>query len=896
MASRVISAVLTLKDKNFGSGVKKASGEMTDFQRRVQQTKNNINDFSQSSVSSLKNIGAVAGGVAATGIAALGVSVAQTAIEMDKAFRKLGAQTGATGAQLAAMESTVKEAFRNGYGESIGQLANDMAVLKQNLGTVDEKTLESAQILGQLSENADIDSVARALRSMTASFPGATQQQSMDLITRTLQVGGDASGDLLDTFNEYSGIIASTGIEMDTFANIMVNGAKAGARNYDVVADTLKEFNILAKSGSKDTVAAFKALGMDASKVAADLAAGGERGEKAYYDTMKALSALDDEAKYSVGVALMGTKFEDLEVKTIEALGTGIDLLGEYEGATQKAGKAIESGFGFRMNKVWNDIKVGAAEAFTNAGGTELLDGLATKAEELAPKIETMVTKATDFANAIRDNWPVIKEVMIGVGVFAGTLKTIEIGVAAVTTAQWLWNAAMAANPVTWVVLGIAGLVAAGVLLYRNWDTVREKTSNLWDKLGEFKGIANIVLGPLDDLIRLAVDLGENWDSTKGIWENVWGSMTRVATTSVNEIIGSINWILNKLGFDSKIPKVSVPKYANGTDGHPGGLAILGDGGQRELFMTPDGQMGLSPAVDTLMDLPKGTQVLSGKDTANLLGVPAYKEGIGSKIKDFASDIWGFVSDPSKLFEKALSTFGVEVPKMAGVFGDIAKGSFTFIKNKAIEFVTKKVSDFGSFGNVKGGIAAPSQVKAWISQALAITGTPMSWMPAMLIKAQKESGFNPRAINLWDSNAKKGTPSKGLFQTIDPTFNAYKMKGMNDIWNPVHNAVAAIRYIKSRYGSVFNTPGIKSMMRGGAYRGYRKGGFVPSTQTAWVGEEGPELVQLPGGSRVYNNRDSMKMTNGKSINYFTININGNKSVNEILNELIPELKKRLANI
>lgn len=41
---------------------------------------------------------------------------------------------------------------------------------------------------------------------------------------------------------------------------------------------------------------------------------------------------------------------------------------------------------------------------------------------------------------------------------------------------------------------------------------------------------------------------------------------------------------------------------------------------------------------------------------------------------------------------------------------------------------------------------------------------------------------------------------------------------MNDIFNPVHNAVAAINYIKSRYGSPFNTPGIKSMARGGAYK------------------------------------------------------------------------------
>ena len=80
-------------------------------------------------------------------------------------------------------------------------------------------------------------------------------------------------------------------------------------------------------------------------------------------------------------------------------------------------------------------------------------------------------------------------------------------------------------------------------------------------------------------------------------------------------------------------------------------------------------------------------------------------------------------------------------------------------------------------------------------------------------------------------------------QTIKPTFDAYKKKGLNDIMNPVHNAVAAIRYIKKRYGSVFNTPGIKSMMNGGPYKGYAKGGFfLNGPQMGLFGEGGPEMA------------------------------------------------------
>ncbi|TYS45281.1 transglycosylase SLT domain-containing protein [Bacillus pumilus] len=139
-------------------------------------------------------------------------------------------------------------------------------------------------------------------------------------------------------------------------------------------------------------------------------------------------------------------------------------------------------------------------------------------------------------------------------------------------------------------------------------------------------------------------------------------------------------------------------------------------------------------------------------------------------------------------------------------------------------------------GAFSGMGASNLNVKQWLMAAIMATGTSMSWLPGLMTIAQHESRGNPRAINLWDSNAKKGTPSKGLMQTIGPTFNSNKGKGMNDIWNPIHNAVAAINYIKGRYGTVFNTPGLRSMRRGGPYKGYANGGLITQEQVARVGE------------------------------------------------------------
>ncbi|MFE7801411.1 transglycosylase SLT domain-containing protein [Nocardia sp. NPDC057440] len=69
----------------------------------------------------------------------------------------------------------------------------------------------------------------------------------------------------------------------------------------------------------------------------------------------------------------------------------------------------------------------------------------------------------------------------------------------------------------------------------------------------------------------------------------------------------------------------------------------------------------------------------------------------------------------------------------------------------------------------------------------------------------RESGGDPHAINLWDSNAAAGIPSKGLLQVIDPTFATYHVDGTPfDIWDPVANITAACNYAANRYGSMDN--------------------------------------------------------------------------------------------
>nr|DAS03764.1 MAG TPA: minor tail protein [Caudoviricetes sp.] len=142
---------------------------------------------------------------------------------------------------------------------------------------------------------------------------------------------------------------------------------------------------------------------------------------------------------------------------------------------------------------------------------------------------------------------------------------------------------------------------------------------------------------------------------------------------------------------------------------------------------------------------------------------------------------------------------------------------------------------------ISGDSVGGSGVERWRNvaiRALKMTGQySTANLNALLNQMRTESNGNPKAINLWDPNAMKGTPSKGLMQVIDPTFRQYAMPGFNsNIYDPLSNILASIRYALATYGSLTN-----------AYRGvgYENGGIITKEHIARVGEGNKEEVVIP---------------------------------------------------
>lgn len=225
-----------------------------------------------------------------------------------------------------------------------------------------------------------------------------------------------------------------------------------------------------------------------------------------------------------------------------------------------------------------------------------------------------------------------------------------------------------------------------------SFDTMKTNAS---EAFGKINGWAN-ELGE-----KIGKGLGNGAKKVKEGAGKIFNGMVGVIGKGVNGVISGINWVLSKVGAgDSALKKWTIPTYAKGTGYHPGGPALVNDGlgsNYQEAYRTPDGRTGIFPAQRNLMvNLPKGTSVLSGPKTTAMYGVPAYANGIGEWLKEkwdgakeIASDIWSYASNPKKLLNSAISKFvnlkGAVEPALSmakGSVGTIAEGSYEWFKSK----------------------------------------------------------------------------------------------------------------------------------------------------------------------------------------------------------------------
>ena len=372
-------------------------------------------------------------------------------------------------------------------------------------------------------------------------------------------------------------------------------------------------------------------------------------------------------------------------------------------------------------------------------------------------------------------------------------------------------------------------------------DLNLDNLNGLWESLKGAKGVSSdtftVVSENVDKIVdkitnlpqQMADGIKSGGDALKDSLVSIWVEAAKAMAQPVNKVIEGANWILKEFGSDKRV--ASWTPYARGTDGHKGGNALVNDGRGAELVQMPNGSTFIPQGRNVFIpNAPKGMKVLSAEQTANMLGRKNptfhYANGTGD------IDIWSYMDDAKGLISQMDKKF-VNYDGLSGFPLHAGQSMVSIVEGEMSGWANKLYDEMGA--KSIGSYVASAGVEQWrstVMQALKMTGQySEDNVKRTLYQMQTESGGNPKAINLWDSNAKKGIPSKGLMQVIDPTFRAYAMPGFSNIYDPLSNILASIRYAVSRYGS---------LARAYQGHGYANGGIA--NKPSIFGEDGEEMA------------------------------------------------------
>lgn len=379
------------------------------------------------------------------------------------------------------------------------------------------------------------------------------------------------------------------------------------------------------------------------------------------------------------------------------------------------------------------------------------------------------------------------------------------------------------AKPIERIFNSIAKVVS------RTWRTVERTTQRVWNSI---ERIINRTLGGVWKFVRDKFDdmkdaIDDAMNGIKKIWDSIWDAMSDKVKAVWDTIKGVVTAGINAIGgfwntgadglekvagfFGAKVKIPHMKKLAGGTAGRQGEnmLAMVNDQEgplYREAIFRNTGHIEVPEGRNVITRLQPGDAVMPAKQTAKLLGIPRYEGGFGDwfgKAWNYASSKIGnledMIDDKLDAIEDALKdplgtlvkiyTHGTNSAKV--MWHDIAEdGARNKIPHYAEQWFKdllkkqeEKLDEVGGNGPISASLIRRAAHKMKVDVS---AGDIQKIMNVIM----HESRGQAHAINNWDSNAKAGTPSKGILQFIEPTFRSYAMPGHTNIWSPYDQLLA----------------------------------------------------------------------------------------------------------
>ncbi|WP_406336648.1 phage tail tape measure protein [Streptomyces zaomyceticus] len=467
---------------------------------RISMDSSGVEEGAQETTSRLDGLAAPA---AAAGIAAGAVFAAGIAGAMDiaEAQHELKDSLGLTEQEAERAGGIAGDVFSDGFGESLEEVTTGLATVTQAMGKLGDFTDAELQDMTKsalgLAKKLEVDVAEASTAAGQLIKQGLVKDgtEAFDVLAKAAQVLPKSMlADVPAVVQEYGTHFKRIGLDAKTAFGMMSQFVKAGGKDIDQAADVLHEFARITSEETDRATEGFKALGLDGTKMLADIGKGGKPAADALQLTLEKLRGVADPAKRAqLGVALFG-----------DMAGEAADALLAMNPETAKAASGMDTAAG-ASKKLTDSMEASPAQQMDAAMRTLQM----TLGEAFLPILKSVSTFIGENKDAIKEWMPVVLLLVGALGLMAAAI--------------WIVNIAMMANPVGLIIAGIVALIAIVVILVMKWDEVKAALLAYWEQM---KADA---LRIWNALTKFFVDA---WNKTKEDALRVWNAITGFLTAA----------------------------------------------------------------------------------------------------------------------------------------------------------------------------------------------------------------------------------------------------------------------------------------------------------------------------------------------------------------------------
>lgn len=583
--NKVINTVMTLKDEMSGglvAAAKAAKKSGKNIDDSMMQATRKVVAFKNKSLTALGDFakkGVKAAGAAVAGMTAAFIALDGATEEYRVAQGKLNA-----GFQAAGLSAdTARKSYRNFYailGDT--DTATEASQLLANMAKNDEEVTKwtriAAGVHGTFGDSLPIEGLVESANetARTGQITGVFAD-AINWATKEGEKFGVALKADTEANKEWNEAVKSAASAEDFFNLALKNCSDESARQKLIVDTLSKTYDKAADSYYANNQQVINARRNHAT-LDEMLAKVGDTSAKVKNQLWVLAGAAED------GSIRSGSMLDWVQRKA-EAFGQwieGLDLSSlqkqfdeQFAQALQKAGEALQW---VRDN---SDTLIGTLKKLAVMWGIgqvfSFVAGIISAGQTIGGFIKTVwklvTAKGVESAAWIHNTAMMVvnKAGMVASAVASGVATGAT---AALTAAQWALNAAFVATPIGWIVLGLAAVVAAGVALYKNWDTVKAKA-------------------------------GEVWNSIKTAFGGIRDSIVNAFSVAKEKVAGFFSWLNQKIE--------SVPILGSIYKGGKNAVSWIADRLDGNAMGTPYWRGGLTRVNERggeIMNLPSGTQII----------------------------------------------------------------------------------------------------------------------------------------------------------------------------------------------------------------------------------------------------------------------------------------------